>query len=366
LFTILSTKRDDMKAFFLLCLLGAASPGVKAEITFLSGPLVEAVRRAEAEKKPVMIDFTTDWCRWCDTLDARTYSDRAVVAFVSHNVVPIKIDAEKGEGIAIAKKYGVTGYPTILIMKASGEEIDRIIGYVEAEPFLKTLQGYLRGENTLAAMNARLRTDSANPELHYQLSRKYMDRNDLQKASDHLHRLVALDPENTRGHNEQARFDIATVRLRLEKDPALLIDFTTSSPQAPLTKIAFSQLIRFFLKQKDAENAKKYFLAYDVKWPDDVSMMNNYAWTCGEQEINLDHAAEVAKRAVTLSTKGSDRAMVLDTYATVQFHRGHIDEAINLEQKALSLLTDLPPTKKKEYEASLDKFVKAKKGTGTH
>ena len=64
---------------------------LQAEIRFLHGPFADAIKKAEAEQKPVMIDFITDWCRWCDTLDAR-----------NSNVIPIKIDAEKGEGIDLA------------------------------------------------------------------------------------------------------------------------------------------------------------------------------------------------------------------------------------------------------------------------
>jgi thiol:disulfide interchange protein len=139
-----------MRLIFAL-LIGAVMSAT-AEIHFMRGVLGDAVKKAAAENKPVMIDFITDWCRWCDTLDARTYSDKAVADYVNARMIAIKIDAEKGEGIDIAKKYGVNGYPTILLVHASGEEIDRILGFVPAEPFLITIRDYVNCVNTLPAL----------------------------------------------------------------------------------------------------------------------------------------------------------------------------------------------------------------------
>ena len=42
--------------------------------------------------------------------------------------VSTKFDAEKGEGIELAKKYAVKGYPTMLILDAEGKELGRLVG----------------------------------------------------------------------------------------------------------------------------------------------------------------------------------------------------------------------------------------------
>ena len=118
----------------------AFSFAASADVKFLTGPFNDALARAGTEKKPIMIDFYTDWCRWCDTLDAKTYSDTQVSEFIAKNVVPYKIDAEKGEGIDLAKKYGVKAFPTILLIQSNGEEIDRLLGYMPPDKFLQTLR----------------------------------------------------------------------------------------------------------------------------------------------------------------------------------------------------------------------------------
>src|SRR5262245_12640898 len=66
--------------------------------------------------------------------------------------VNVKIDAEKGEGPDLAKRYGAHAFPTLVIVDAEGEEIDRIVGYRPPEPFLKEIARIQSGEGTLAAL----------------------------------------------------------------------------------------------------------------------------------------------------------------------------------------------------------------------
>ena len=96
-----------------------------------------ALRRAGAEKKMVMVDFYTDWCGWCRQLDRTTLADVKVRSALS-GVVPVKLDAERG-GHDAAARFAVDGYPTLVFLNASGAEIGRIPGYLEAGPFLEEL-----------------------------------------------------------------------------------------------------------------------------------------------------------------------------------------------------------------------------------
>ena len=54
-----------------------------------------------------------------------------------------KFDAERGEGIDIARKYRVEGYPTFLILNAEGKEVGRIVGGDDAAAFIKKVDGVL-------------------------------------------------------------------------------------------------------------------------------------------------------------------------------------------------------------------------------
>jgi thiol:disulfide interchange protein len=103
---------------------------------FVQGSLPAALSKAESAQKLVLVDVYTTWCGPCKMLDRTTWVDEKVVQFLSEKVVAIKIDAEKGEGPAIARKYAVRGYPTLLLLNAKGEVVDKAMGYLGPAQFL--------------------------------------------------------------------------------------------------------------------------------------------------------------------------------------------------------------------------------------
>ncbi len=44
------------------------------------------------------------------------------------NFICLKVDAEKGEGPTLAKKYAVRAYPTLVFTDPSGKELKRVMG----------------------------------------------------------------------------------------------------------------------------------------------------------------------------------------------------------------------------------------------
>lgn len=345
-----------MKNIMLIAALVIASSLSSSEVQFVKGSLSDAIARAKTEQKGVLIDFMTDWCRWCDTLDVRTYPDKAVSEFVNANLVAIKIDAEKGEGVDIAKKYGVRAYPTILLVKADGEEMDRLVGYDPPEQFLKKVRDYVNGINTIGALKAEVAKNPDDAGLRYRLARKYGDRNEVSASSEHYQKLLDLDPADKLGHNQEARFTIAMTAFRGSKDPSKLDEFLKKYPDSPMRRDALYSLWRTFARDKDAEKARKYFAKYNESYPRDAGMMNNYAWSCAEAGINLEHAAEIVQQAITLAAEPGERAMYIDTYAHVEFKRGNVREAIGKEQEALDLLKESSPKERKPYEEALARF----------
>lgn len=59
----------------------------------------EAVKAAEKTKKKVFIDCYTDWCGWCKKMDASTFKDPAIVAYMNENFHAVKFNAEQKEAI---------------------------------------------------------------------------------------------------------------------------------------------------------------------------------------------------------------------------------------------------------------------------
>jgi thiol:disulfide interchange protein len=130
-----------------LPLASCARPGADTDSTRSSGPGVafasgsydEALAKARAEKKLLLVDVYTDWCGWCKKLDREVLGD-ARVARAASSLVAVRVNAEK-EGEEVARKFEVQGFPTILFVDGSGTVVERVEGYVDVDEMLRILAG---------------------------------------------------------------------------------------------------------------------------------------------------------------------------------------------------------------------------------
>ena len=112
----------------------------------------------DGAKRFVLIDFYTVWCGPCKKLDETTWKDQEVREWLSSQAICLKVDAEKNE--PLAEKYRINVYPTVLLLKPDGSEIDRLVGYRDARTFLADAREALAGNNSL--MRARKKLEGAN------------------------------------------------------------------------------------------------------------------------------------------------------------------------------------------------------------
>ncbi|PCJ66549.1 MAG: hypothetical protein COA58_07150 [Bacteroidetes bacterium] len=102
--------------------------------------LKEALASATESNKPVFIDVSTSWCGYCKKMKKKVYTDHAVSDYLSKNYISVKIDAEKGEGIHIAKQFDIRAYPTQIIVDKNGRVQSKNVGYQDANELLKFIR----------------------------------------------------------------------------------------------------------------------------------------------------------------------------------------------------------------------------------
>jgi thiol:disulfide interchange protein len=105
------------------------------------------VRAAEA-KKPILLEFTgSDWCPPCKMMDKQVFSTEAFQKFAGSNLIFVKLDFPqakpqtdeiKARNEALAKKFNVEGFPTVVLLSPEGKELAREVGYMGggAEEFI--------------------------------------------------------------------------------------------------------------------------------------------------------------------------------------------------------------------------------------
>ena len=98
-------------------------------IHFETGTFSEALSKAAKLKKPLYVDVFTTWCGPCKMMAKNYFPNKKVGDYFNEHFVNFQIDAEKGEGLVVAKKYAVTGYPTNLFLDGkSGSVVYRTSG----------------------------------------------------------------------------------------------------------------------------------------------------------------------------------------------------------------------------------------------
>jgi len=102
--------------------------------------LTEALAKAQAENKLVMLDFTAAWCAPCQRLEQETFADPTVAELLDRFVL-VKIDTD--EHPQLAKDFGVVGLPDLRFLNPDGSEVEHLRGFQGAELFAETLSALL-------------------------------------------------------------------------------------------------------------------------------------------------------------------------------------------------------------------------------
>lgn len=120
---------------FLLLLFAQLLPAQEG-IQFEHGNWTEVLNKAKTSQKPIFIDIYTSWCIPCKKMVKEVFPLKEVADKFNTSFINYKIDAEKGEGIDIAKKYRVNSYPTYLFITGDEVLVYRSLGAMPPDKFL--------------------------------------------------------------------------------------------------------------------------------------------------------------------------------------------------------------------------------------
>ncbi len=102
---------------------------------------------AKENGMPVLMDFYADWCIPCLELDRNTWTDPGVVQ-ATKDIVRMKVDLthfDSPESDALRKRFGISGVPTIVVVRGDGTEAveSRVVGFIPPKEFLAKLKPVL-------------------------------------------------------------------------------------------------------------------------------------------------------------------------------------------------------------------------------
>lgn len=173
---------------------------------------------------------------------------------------------------ATSAHYRARVYPTVMLLTKEGTEIDRLVGYARAPEFMKQVDDYLAGKNTLASLEAEAATKGDDPEFAARLAEKYYYHGLFDQAKAQYAKFIALDPMNRSGQVDDALYTLARMS-RKNKDYAgdrmYAQQIVDRFPDSDMFRPALLEIAGAWRREGDLKKARGLYLDYAKRFPDD-------------------------------------------------------------------------------------------------
>ncbi|NJN77377.1 MAG: thioredoxin family protein [Saprospiraceae bacterium] len=154
-----------ISTFLLAVLFSIVQLNAQKGIEFFHGTFEEALEESKTQGKLIFVDAYAEWCGPCKRMAATVFKEESVGNYYNSNFINMKIDMEKGEGPALAKKYRVSAYPTFFFIDENGEIVATAKGGRQTEQFIELGENAMKKYDKSGDYTVKYEAGERSPEL---------------------------------------------------------------------------------------------------------------------------------------------------------------------------------------------------------
>lgn len=350
-----------------------------------AGSGVSCFNQAQSESEglglPILLRVGVAWSESSRDFDEAAETDPALMDALRENVVLCRLDAERGEDAELAKAYGVRNYPTFILTNNRGDLIDQWYGFGCRKCFVMRLDRAVEEPVTIAKRLERFR-DAPTEEDARKIAEVRHSQGMFAEAVAYFERARDLAPRSEWNYdmlifnslaygNHDGLYGADLVKEQADRvftspmttgsemlrvassmgkvasragDPTYYVPYlkraveTTAGDSDETVADARVRLLPDYTLRVEGNESKAVELLRSNQpdgWTEDAGLLNDFAWWCLQNRVNMNEAEALARRAVDLAEPGARKAGALDTLAEIRNQSGAADDAVELIRRAI-------------------------------
>lgn len=344
-------------------------------VSFNKSSWDEILETAQKENKFIFVDAYTTWCGPCKKMSRDIFPQEKVGEVFNENFINVKMDMERGEGVALAEKYEVILYPTLLFLDGTGEIIHRAVGYHTETEFLELAEIAMDSEKSLGGMTASYDDGNRDPAFlytytiarfqardgsHPAIAQEYLATQDDWSTDDNMQFIYSfVDGTDSKMfdyilENKEAfvtKFGKTEINNKIENIVLARLNDQENRPELEEVDALFAKVMgdraainssayrmTYHRQRGNREGYAAAAIAHYKAYKDDLSFddLNETAWTFYEvvaDKKSLKQAVKMSKQSIKMANNYYNN----DTLASLYYKIGKKGKALKQAQKAVNI-----------------------------